>query len=401
VDVVVGLNSLGLGGTESYALTVAEHLDRLGHGVTVCAIELRGGEQAAAERGLRVVSPAELRPGLDAAIVQDAAISLELAERLPGLRQVFVAHSESFEPQAPTRLPGVVESTVALNDRVADRLRALSPPPGVVRLRQPIDTERFRARGALPEVPRRALLLSNNHLGDRLAAIERALAGRDVELVRVGGVAGLSTDPRSRLAEADIVIGYGRSILEAMCCGRAAYVYDWSGGSGWVTAESYAAIEADGFAGRAGEVIDERRLSEDLGAYSPSMASVNRDLVVAHHRANVHAQELVALLRGPAPADEPPPAPLGEMARLVRLEWRARAEAHGLLGDNANLRSQLEAQVKQREAVEAELDRAQRAARDQARKAGDAVRAYEGTLSWRATAPLRALSRLMRRSRRR
>jgi hypothetical protein len=396
MDLVVGLNSLGLGGTESYALTVAEHLDRLGHRVAICASELRDGAEVASDRGFEVVSPAELRSGLDAAIVQDAAISLELAGRSPELRQIFVAHSESFDPQAPTRLPGVVELAVALNDRVADRLRALSPSPEVVRLRQPIDTERFRARGALPETPRRALLLSNNHLADRQAMIERALSARGIELVRVGGAAGQSTDPGSRLAEVEIVIGYGRSILEAMSCGRAAYVYDWSGGSGWVTAESYPAIEADGFAGRGSDVIDERRLAEDVNAYRPSMAPVNHDLIVAHHRANVHAQELVTLLRRAAPAAETPPAPLDEMSRLVRLEWRARAEAHGLLGENANLRSQLSEQVRLHEEADR---RAYEAARGRAQEVGDTIRVYEGTLSWRLTAPVRALGRLMKRLR--
>jgi hypothetical protein len=38
---------------------------------------------------------------------------------------------------------------------------------------------------------------------------------------------------------ADIVVGYGRSILEAIACG-VAYVHEHSGSDGWVTAENYA-----------------------------------------------------------------------------------------------------------------------------------------------------------------
>jgi hypothetical protein len=50
---------------------------------------------------------------------------------------------------------------------------------------------------------------------------------------------------------ADIVVGVGRSAIEAMSCGRAVWVYRGSAGDGWVTPETCAAIEADGFRGRA------------------------------------------------------------------------------------------------------------------------------------------------------
>jgi hypothetical protein len=53
------------------------------------------------------------------------------------------------------------------------------------------------------------------------------------------------------------------------------------------------------------------------------MGMVNRDLALAHHDAKRHVQQLlevIATLRPPAP---PEGAPLAEMARLVRLQWRA------------------------------------------------------------------------------
>ena len=44
-----------------------------------------------------------------------------------------------------------------------------------------------------------------------------------------------------------------------MSCGRPAYVYDAFGGDGWVTADTYDAIEADALAGQAfPDVIDAR-----------------------------------------------------------------------------------------------------------------------------------------------
>ena len=192
------------------------------------------------------------------------------------------------------------------------------------------------------------------------------------------------------------MIGYGRSILEGMACGRAAYVYDWNGGEGWVTPKSFRRIEADGFAGRSGEtVLDGDRIRKDLRKYTRTMGPVNHDLVLAYHRANVHAQEMIGLLSElGSPGAAPDPEPLREMARLVRLEWRARVEAQNLASENAILHDHLARS-------ERRLGEAQQAAAAEAKKGEKLARTYEGTLSWRLTAPLRALRDLLRRLRRR
>ena len=382
---ILATNHLGLGGSESYLFTIAEELDRLGHGAAIFTREPGAGAAAARKRGIEVVDDLGAAGDLDAAIVQDAGTSHELAGRLPDLPQLFVAHSETYDLQLPPQLEGQVAVAVALNDRVARRLEALAAPLEVVRLRQPIDIEHNGAAGPLPEVPRRALLLSNNPVADRLALIERACAGAGLELVRLGGDSGQAEDPRQALGRVEIVIGYGRSVLEAMAAGRAAYVYDRYGGDGWVTSESYDTLEADGFAGRDRDTtVDADRLGSDLRAYDATMGPANRDLVVANHRANVHAQELIELLRPLAPAARDH-LPHEEMARLVRLEWRARVEVQSLRRELDRRHEQLE--QSQRQTAEAE------ARTEQIR------RNYESTLSWRATERLRAARDLLRRLR--
>jgi len=391
---VLGTNHLGLGGSESYLLTVAEQLDRLGHEPVVYTAEPGAGAEVADERGLDVVDRTRLPEDCDAVLAQDAGASLLLAGRYPAAPQLFVAHSESIDLQSPPQLPGIVGAVVALNDRVAARMRSFATAPRVVRLRQPIDTERFAPAEPLPPVAGRALVLSNNPVEDRWQALEAACAEAGMSLARTGGVLRQSVDVRASIAGAEVVIGYGRAILEAMSCGRAAYVYDWNGGEGWVTAESYPAIEADGIAGRSATgVLDPARLAADLRRYDPAMGPVNRDLVIAHHRANVHAQELVGLIRELDPTPRRPPAPTDEMARLVRMEWRARTDVASLRRDNEALRGSL------KEAME-EAAEAEERVLTHGRAVEERVRAsYEGSLSWRLTAPLRWLSRRLGKSR--
>lgn len=394
MQLLLATNHLGLGGSESYLLTVAEQLDRLGHEVALFSLESGDGATVASEKGIRLIDQSDLSDDFDAVLVQDGAVSYQVAAGCPTVPQVFVAHSEIFDLQAPPQLDGMVAQLVAVNDRVADRLRSYANEVDVIRLKQPIDTERFMPRGTLPETPRRALLLSNTPNSDRVPLLERLCAEAGLELTRVGGLAGHATDIQPALAAADIVIGYGRSILEAMACGRAAYVYDWKGGDGWVTANSYAAIEADGIAGGGNDaIIDPDRLAEDLRMYHPSMGPVNRDLVVAHHRANVHVQDLLKLFKRIAQPRDRPQAPMQEMARLVRIEWRSRLDIGGLRHENAHLRRLLTESERRGEETRAELAAKQRQAEN------ETARRYQSTLSWRLTRPVRALGELLRRRR--
>ena len=57
MKILLALNSLSIGGTESYALTVAEHLDRLAHEVAIYTPEPGREVEIAHERGLRVLGP--------------------------------------------------------------------------------------------------------------------------------------------------------------------------------------------------------------------------------------------------------------------------------------------------------------------------------------------------------
>jgi len=111
-----------------------------------------------------------------------------------------------------------------------------------------------------------------------------------------------------------------------MACGRAAYVFDLGGMDGWVTADRYPAMEADAFGGqsRPRAAVDREALGRELRGYRVEMGITNRELVLAHHTANRHAQELVALLRDARPGAPAPDAPMRELARLTRQSWPAR-----------------------------------------------------------------------------
>jgi hypothetical protein len=320
-----------IGGAETYLLTVAEQLQRLGHGVTLHALELGEMADEAESRGLAVARADDGLPDrCDAILAQSSATSPLLAARYPDVPQVFVTHGAGYDFMLAPQLPRLVSKVVAMNDRVAARMRAGAAPYEVVRLRQPIDLDRFNPRAPARATPRTVLLLGNYLRGGRRAVLEGACAALGLEIRQIGRHGGASHPrPELEIADADIVVGYGRSAIEGMACGKAVYVYDHSGGDGWVTADSYALLEANGFAGSATEAaVDSERLRRDLLDYDPEMGLVNRELARANHDAVNHAAELVPVFKAASPPPEgADPGAMREIARLARVQWAVEGRA--------------------------------------------------------------------------
>ena len=329
MELIVATHQLAApGGPQSYALTVAEHLARLGHSVTLYAREIGAMAALARERCLNVSAELnELPERAEGVIVGvDRSLAFELAGRYPDAVRVFVVHGID-DIHLPPPVDGVVAATVALNDRLAVRAAACVGAGEVVRMRQPVDMRRFSAGKQPAPRPARVLLLGNYHgaHGSRAQVIMDAWSRAGLSWDQVGHPRA-SLAVAERMTEADIVVGYGRSIIEAMACERPAYVFDHAGGDGWVTPDSYERIEAAGFSGLAlGTPPDAARLRADLDAYRPELGQLGRDLVRAYHDARQHAAELVALLRRLSP--EPPPQQRSALRALALLsEAQLRAE---------------------------------------------------------------------------
>jgi hypothetical protein len=405
MQIVVSVHALTLhGGTVTYAITVADHLQRLGHDVWLTSPLMGEAAEPARELGVRAVPTSEIPAAPDVILSQDAGSAYELAASHPGVPQVYVAHSDVFDFQLPPAIPGVVGAVVTLYDRVDERVRALPGPHRIVRLTQPVDVERFKPLRPLPDRPHVALTLGNYVAGPRAELLAEACRRAGLQLRHVGTHGETQTlRPEVVLNGADVVFGKARVIAEAMACGRAAYVYDHNGGEGWVTAENRARLATDNFGGQSMPVaVDLDRLTADLARYDPAAALGHRDYVVAHHAATKHAAALVDVLR--SVVDEPGPpvdAPLRELARMVRLYQRAdghafvmQVEAHRAATERDEARTDALAQAARadREAARADAAAAAeaRAWRDAeahaaaAKNARAAFAAVAGTRRWRA-----------------
>lgn len=305
-------------------------------------------------RSMEVDDSSAALPGeVDAVVSQHAAHAVEMAERYPGTPLAFVTHGVGLDCMLPPQVAGVTSCVVALNDRTARRAAASALCPEVVRLRQPIDLNRFSPRGPVHDEPRRVLLMGNYLRGGQRDHLLRVCRELGLEHTQVGAHGSAATPhPESIMGDADIVVGYGRSALEGMACGRAVFVYDHSGGDGWVTAESYSALEADGFAGTATPAAsDLDSLRHALAGYRAEMGAVGRELARKHHDARRHGVEMAELLaRLAPPGARESRAALDEISRVLRSQWQSDGLAASMALEAQEARERLDA-------AESELER--------------------------------------------
>jgi hypothetical protein len=278
----------------------------------------------------------------DVVIAQDAVESCHLAGLYPHAVHVFRACSDVYDFQLPPQVPGIVDLIAVASGRMERHVRAAAQQAPILRIRQPVDIGRTVAAGPIGKRPRRAVVLSNYQVDERERMLAEAWGRAGVQICRIGGAGGQSFDLGVALAGVDIVVAKARAALDAMACGRAVYVFDQYGLDGWVTVESYEALEEDNFAGLAtGRIASVQALSADLGRYEAAMGAINRDLVVQHHGVGEQVATILEAIE-PLRSKLAPEAerrgrereelPLREISRLNALAWSWEREATTLRG---------------------------------------------------------------------
>ena len=393
MDIVVAAMALAPSGwCPVYVLAIAPHLERLGHEVTLYAPDTGPIADLARERGLRVsAGEHELPAGCDAVLSNDAPSAYDMAERYPHAVRGLIVHSADLDVHLPPRHEAVVSFAVALNGVVERRLAATADATPVTRLRQPIDIAHFYPATRRASAPATCCCSATGWRDLPARRSGRICERAGLTWQQAGSTGVIALDPLPALLDADIVVGQGRSALDAMACGRAAWIFGPAAGDGWVTSETYERFEDDGFRGRATPaVVEAESFEQALVQYAPRMGRVNRRLATLNHSPYDHAVALAGLLmRGEART--PPPAPLREMARLVRTQFDAQTRVAAIASELTHRVADLTAHVAELTERVAELT--ERVAELEAERA-ELIEAYEwhrrrwqelvGTRRWQA-----------------
>lgn len=115
----------GFGGTETYVLTVAEQLERLGHQACLYTANAGAIAEFARGEGVPVGGRAELPRDRDVVIANDAATCFGRAHRYRDPVRVFVAHSRDLPLQAVKQKRP--DHTAGVDEKAAVQERPRSP----------------------------------------------------------------------------------------------------------------------------------------------------------------------------------------------------------------------------------------------------------------------------------
>ena len=347
---------------------MASHLQRLGHDVTLHANEVDAG-LAASLAWVKIADGLhELPAEADGILVQDAICALQLAERLPGVPQLFLAHSTVHDVQLPPQVAGVCAAAVAFNERVAGRLRAQALPLPLHRLTQPVDLDVFAPRVAVRERALKVLVVRQLPAAGAARDARRGLRGARARARRPRRAHGALGRPRG----ADARRRHRRGLRPLHRRGDGVrprrvrlgpHGRRRLGDGRVLPRRSRPTASA---AARPAPASTPRGCAADLAAYDPAMGVVNRDIAIREHGPRQHAQALVGLLRA-AGARAGGLPPLAELARLARVAWDLERRAIGLSrrveGEVAARREEVAAHRARSDALAEELRQAARRGR--------------------------------------
>lgn len=257
-----------IGGTETFNYALATALKQLGY--SVCYYSPNMGVDGLTEKELVAagITPYRGEPLLCCFANQN--VGVHFFGKCPVIQ---TCHSAIIGPERPIRN---MNAYVSITEEVSDYLDKLGYKS--VQIRNGVDLERFNSRKPLRAIPRVLSICQGDD-----ALLQEACSRLGWSFVNVPK----SSDARiwhieDLINDADIVVGIGRSLYDAMACGRVCISWDNRPlnpytGCGYVTAERWHDYARTNFTGRGYPRIDTvDGLIRELCKYRPADGATMR-----------------------------------------------------------------------------------------------------------------------------
>ena len=263
-----------LGGTQTWVKTMAQELKRLGHEVHVFSGD---GKYTLLKDYPR------LDDDYDLALINHN-VCLSALEGVNIKKRIFTSHGIIPEIEKPA--PGA-DIYVAVSEEVQDRMKTLGFDSVVIR--NPIDTKTFNA--PKPSKHLEKVLFLSNYQGQAIETIREASKGLKLRVIGKGN----KGDALENIKWADLVIGLGRTALEALSCNRNVIVYDYNGSDGYVTHETILEYRKNNCSGRRyGKILRPIDLEKLYEKYDPNNSL--RDYVIQNNDVKIIAKKYLSLV---------------------------------------------------------------------------------------------------------
>jgi len=288
-------------GSEVFTYTIADFLRR--RGVEVVAYSKYVGRILADFQAIDVpvVENLEQMRGerFDVAHVHHNINALEVRSYFPDLPIVFLSHGVIPFLEQPPSIDIGISKFLAVSEEVKENMISKGVKEGDTEIfRNIVDSGRFRQMSRINSKPRKALVLSYRIGPRKEGTIRDACKKSGIECKFIGGRFGRVAQellPKC-INEADVIFSLGRGAIESMLCGRVPVVFDYLGGDGMVTPDSFTQLMKTNFSGRRYRVdytVDQ--LVDELGKYRSEYGDNLREIALQHFEANRHIDRLLAI----------------------------------------------------------------------------------------------------------
>lgn len=280
-----------LGGSETFTYTLAHALRRAGHEVCIITAEKGTVSQVLEKEGFEITDvPTEWRGRkFDVIHAHHNGMAMVARHVFPLTPMLFLSHGIIPGLEEPPSIDLGIARYIGVSEEVVSALSEKHGIADAAIMRNGVDCNRFKPAQSIAERPEKVLILSNHCEKERLSLVTKACAVTGAEVQLAGMENGSIWRTEEAINDADIVISLGRGAVEAMACGRAAFVYDWHGGDGMITPENYAEIRKHNFSGRRFKTeYTAETLAEELSSYDPEMGRKNREIALEYH--NIDSQ---------------------------------------------------------------------------------------------------------------
>ncbi len=160
-------------------------------------------------------------------------------------------------------------------------------------IRNPIDTDKFRTDKPTNRTLKAVAFISNNPRTSTIATLKEATAGLRFEEV---GRQHQLRDIRPVIQRADLIVGLGRTVYEAMSMGRNAIIFDYKGADGFVDTESIFRFRESNCSGRTNKLRwGGGQLAQAMERYDPDLGEQLREYIKEHNNVETIAERYLCL----------------------------------------------------------------------------------------------------------
>ena len=288
--ILISAYTLDLSGVPTVTLTMYNELKKRGYEVQIYSPL---GGWLAPKMNAKSDFASITRP--DIIIAQHNVCAESMRLEFPDIPMIFYTHHPEYEGEQPPSFE--CEWYMAINeDTVANLISKGVPSYKITIVRDFIDIIRFCPMSPINDKLKNVLYISNRKKWRTYANIKKASELLGVNFTAVGSPYGRARSIETDINKSDLVVGWGRCILEAMSCGRPVISYDKEIGDGYLDYDKYLKSRVRNFGVTCDNKYTVEELVNEIKKYNPKDGGINRAIICANHNSELEINHILSII---------------------------------------------------------------------------------------------------------